>query len=52
VPTALLVGLGTPPDLPAAWALELADGLRDECELVGASVVGGDVVRSDASSSP
>lgn len=45
--TALLVGLGVPPDLPAAWALELADGLREECELVGAVVVGGDVVRSD-----
>ncbi len=45
--TALLVGLGVPPDLPAAWALELADGLREECELVGAVVVGGDIVRSD-----
>ena len=47
-PTALLVGLGAPPDLPADWALELADGLRDESALVGASVVGGDTVRSDA----
>ena len=47
-PTALLVGLGAPPDLPAEWALELADGLRDESALVGASVVGGDTVRSDA----
>lgn len=47
VPTALLVGLGTPPDLPVAWVLELADGLRDECALLGASVVGGDVVRAD-----
>lgn len=46
-PTALLVGLGAPPDLPADWALELADGLRDESALVGASVVGGDTVRSD-----
>ena len=48
VPTALLVGLGAPPDLPMAWALELTDGLRAECELVGASVVGGDVTRADA----
>jgi thiamine-monophosphate kinase len=48
VPTALLVGLGTPADLPIAWVLELADGLREESALVGASVVGGDVVRSEA----
>jgi thiamine-monophosphate kinase len=47
-PTALLVGLGAPADLPVRWAEELADGLREECELVGASVAGGDVVRSDA----
>jgi thiamine-monophosphate kinase len=46
VPTALLVGLGSPPDLPAAWALEMADGLRDEAAQTGASVVGGDVVRA------
>jgi thiamine-monophosphate kinase len=45
--TALLVGLAAPPDLPLAWSLELTDGLRDEAELVGAAVVGGDVVRSD-----
>ena len=45
--TALLVGLAAPADLPVAWTLELADGLRDEAALVGASVVGGDVVRSD-----
>ncbi|MFN8158272.1 MAG: thiamine-phosphate kinase [Candidatus Nanopelagicales bacterium] len=47
-PTALLVGLGAPPDLPADWATGLADGLAEECALVGATVVGGDVVRSDA----
>lgn len=47
-PTALLVGLGAPPDLPADWALELADGLRDESRPLGVSVVGGDTVRSDA----
>ncbi|HET8971469.1 MAG TPA: AIR synthase related protein, partial [Candidatus Nanopelagicales bacterium] len=46
-PTSLLVGLGAPPDLPVDWALELADGLAQECALVEASVVGGDVVRSD-----
>jgi thiamine-monophosphate kinase len=47
-PTALLIGLGAPADLPAAWATGLADGLAHECALVGATVVGGDVVRSDA----
>lgn len=47
VPTALLVGLATPPDLAAFWAERFADGLADECGLVGAGVVGGDVVRSD-----
>lgn len=46
-PTALTVGLGTPADLPSTWALELADGLREECEPLGVSVVGGDVVRSE-----
>lgn len=44
--TALLVGLAAPPDLPLSWALDLADGLRDEAALVGASVVGGDTVSS------
>jgi thiamine-monophosphate kinase len=47
VPTALVVGLGAPADLPTHWVLEFADGLREECEPLGASVVGGDVVRSD-----
>lgn len=42
--TALLVGLGAPGDLPLRWALELADGLRDEAALVGAVIVGGDTV--------
>ncbi|MFN2523166.1 MAG: thiamine-phosphate kinase [Mycobacteriales bacterium] len=45
--TALLVGLAAPAELPVEWALRLTDGLRDEARLVGAAVVGGDVVRSD-----
>ncbi len=45
-PTVLLVGLAAPADLPLAWAQELADGLRSECERAGASVAGGDLVRS------
>ncbi|MFF4652340.1 thiamine-phosphate kinase [Streptomyces sp. NPDC001380] len=47
VPTALLLGLVVPADLPATWATELMDGLRDECRVAGAAVVGGDVVRGD-----
>ncbi|HEU0041101.1 MAG TPA: AIR synthase related protein, partial [Jiangellaceae bacterium] len=42
-PTAITVGLGVPSDLPSEWALELADGLREECEPLGVSVVGGDI---------
>ncbi|MDR7324850.1 thiamine-monophosphate kinase [Catenuloplanes niger] len=45
-PTALLVALCAPPDLDAAWAEELADGLSEEAESVGASVVGGDMSAS------
>lgn len=45
--TALLVGVALPPDLEASWVLALADGLRDEAQLVGAVVVGGDTVRGD-----
>ena len=47
VPTALLVGLAAPADLPVQWALELVDGLRDECRVVGASIAGGDVSGAD-----
>lgn len=48
VPTALLLGLAVPADLPATWAAELMDGLRDECRVTGAAVVGGDVVRGES----
>jgi thiamine-monophosphate kinase len=47
-PMALLVGFAAPADLDATWADALADGLRDEAALVGASVVGGDVTAADA----
>ncbi len=47
VGTALVVGLAAPADLPVAWALALTDGLRDEASVVGASVVGGDLVRAE-----
>lgn len=45
--TAMTVGLAAPADLPAAWALELAEGIAVEAGAVGASVVGGDVTRAD-----
>jgi thiamine-monophosphate kinase len=44
---AVTVGLAAPPELEAGWLLEFADGLAEECEAVGASVVGGDLTRSD-----
>jgi thiamine-monophosphate kinase len=39
----LTIGLAAPADLPAAWALDFARGFAEECDLVGASVVGGDL---------
>jgi thiamine-monophosphate kinase len=47
VPTAVLVGLALPADLPTAWVTALADGLHAECASAGTAVVGGDVVRSE-----
>jgi thiamine-monophosphate kinase len=41
--TALTVGLALPPDLPAQWLLDLADGIAEEAALVGACIVGGDL---------
>ncbi|MBV9093946.1 MAG: thiamine-phosphate kinase [Streptosporangiaceae bacterium] len=48
VPTALLVALAAPPDLPVSWARELAAGLAAECARAGASVAGGDTARAAA----
>lgn len=47
VARALVLALSAPPDLPVQWALELAEGFRDECALVGARLVGGDVAEAD-----
>ncbi|GAA3197090.1 thiamine-phosphate kinase [Actinocorallia longicatena] len=46
-PTALLIGVGLPGRLDVAWAEALGDGLRDECAVVGASIVGGDTVSAE-----
>lgn len=45
--TAVTVGLGVPPDLPVSWVTEFVDGLRAECEGIGASLVGGDVSKAE-----
>jgi thiamine-monophosphate kinase len=45
-PTSLVVGFGAPGDLPAAWALSLTAGMREEAAQVGAVLVGGDVVEA------
>jgi thiamine-monophosphate kinase len=48
VPSALLLALAAPADLPVSWARELAAGLAAECARVpGASVIGGDTARAD-----
>lgn len=44
VATSLVVGFGAPGDLPAAWAVGCAAGIREEAAAVGAVLVGGDVV--------
>jgi thiamine-monophosphate kinase len=44
----LTIGLAAPRDLPASWALEFAEGFAEECGLVGAAVVGGDLASADA----
>jgi thiamine-monophosphate kinase len=46
-PTALLVGLAAPPHIDRAWILGLADGLAAEADRAGASISGGDLVRSE-----
>ncbi|MEU4830477.1 thiamine-phosphate kinase [Streptosporangium sp. NPDC023615] len=46
-PTAIVVGLGLPAGAATGWLDDLTDGFRDECHLVGASVAGGDITRSD-----
>lgn len=42
-PTALVVTLAIPGDLPVAWVEDLARGLADECGPSGIGVVGGDL---------
>jgi thiamine-monophosphate kinase len=46
-PTALLIGMAVPGDLPASWALDLVKGLVAECQAAGAVVAGGDTSGSE-----
>jgi thiamine-monophosphate kinase len=45
--SALVVGLGAPPDLDVAWVLELAVAMQEEAASIGARIVGGDVSGAD-----
>ncbi|WP_084702017.1 thiamine-phosphate kinase [Cryptosporangium arvum] len=47
VGTALLIALALPGETELSWVEAFYDGLREECETVGAGVVGGDLVRSE-----
>lgn len=46
-PTALLVGVAAPKAQDSGWFSEISRGLQAECDLVGASVIGGDLSASD-----
>ncbi len=48
VSTSLVVGLGAPGTLEVEWVDGLIAGLREACGTAGASVVGGDIARSEA----
>lgn len=43
---ALMIALAAPSDLPVEWAVDFARGFAEECALVGASIVGGDLSTS------
>ena len=45
--TTLVVALGLPADLPVEWVVDLYRGMRAEAGAQGATIVGGDLVRSD-----
>lgn len=46
-PTALLVGIAAPKAQDSQWFSQVASGMQDECDLVGASVIGGDLSAAD-----
>ena len=44
--TGLLVGFSAPADLTLGWVLDFADGLRQESQAAGVSLLGGDVTKA------
>ncbi|HNV11312.1 MAG TPA: thiamine-phosphate kinase [Propionibacteriaceae bacterium] len=44
-PVTLVVAFSAPPDLPTQWAREFMTGLRQEADLAGVALVGGDMAR-------
>ena len=44
--TGLLIGFSAPGELTLGWVLDFADGLRQEAQLAGVSLLGGDVTRA------
>ena len=47
-PIGVVISLSAPPDLEASWVTECSRGAREECELSGAALVGGDITRGAA----
>lgn len=47
-PTAIVIGLACPQDTELSWLDGFSSGVRDECALAGAALVGGDMSRSDS----
>ncbi|MDN5570232.1 MAG: thiamine-phosphate kinase [Propionibacteriaceae bacterium] len=46
-PVGVVVALSCPADTPADWVLEFGKGVREECGLGGAVLMGGDVTRGE-----
>lgn len=44
-PVTMVIGFCAPADLPTRWTREFMTGLRDEAELAGVALVGGDMAR-------
>lgn len=47
-PVGVVVALSLPADTPGEWALEFSRGVKSECELAGAALMGGDITRGAA----
>lgn len=47
VPIGLVVSLAAPASTPAEWVTDFAAGVREECALAGAQLVGGDLTGAD-----